>query len=145
MRVTWAQASGSLNAQIQPTSFSVGPMPHRDLMHAIELFGTKVAPAVRQALQAPAETTLASFETLPATLDLNRAGRAPGASLGAGMDRGLIYPLPNREAKGDMLVPRPPLRLSIGSVDDPALLAPPSDPTALARFERAWAEFEAME
>jgi len=30
--------------------FSVGPMPHADLMHAIELFGTKVAPAVRQAL-----------------------------------------------------------------------------------------------
>jgi alkanesulfonate monooxygenase SsuD/methylene tetrahydromethanopterin reductase-like flavin-dependent oxidoreductase (luciferase family) len=30
--------------------FSVGPMPHADLMHSIELFGTKVAPAVRQAL-----------------------------------------------------------------------------------------------
>jgi probable LLM family oxidoreductase len=30
--------------------FSVGPMPHADLMHAIELFGTKVAPAVRRAL-----------------------------------------------------------------------------------------------
>ena len=30
--------------------FSVGPMPHEDLMHSIELFGTKVAPAVRKAL-----------------------------------------------------------------------------------------------
>ena len=30
--------------------FSVGPMPHQDLMHSIELFGTKVAPAVRKAL-----------------------------------------------------------------------------------------------
>jgi len=33
--------------------FSVGPMPHADLMHAIELFGTKVAPAVRKALGGP--------------------------------------------------------------------------------------------
>ncbi len=30
--------------------FSVGPLPHLDLMHSIELFGTKVAPAVRKAL-----------------------------------------------------------------------------------------------
>lgn len=30
--------------------FSVGALPHRDLMHAIELFGTRVAPAVRKAL-----------------------------------------------------------------------------------------------
>ncbi len=29
---------------------SVGTMPHRDLLHAIELFGTEVAPAVRAAL-----------------------------------------------------------------------------------------------
>jgi probable LLM family oxidoreductase len=32
---------------------SVGTMPHRDLLHAIELFGTEVAPAVRAALPAP--------------------------------------------------------------------------------------------
>ncbi len=30
--------------------FSVGSIPHQDLMHSIELFGTKVAPAVRKAL-----------------------------------------------------------------------------------------------
>jgi len=30
--------------------FSVGPLPHRDLLRSIELFGTKVAPAVRKAL-----------------------------------------------------------------------------------------------
>ena len=29
---------------------SVGTMPHRELMRAIELFGTEVAPAVRAAL-----------------------------------------------------------------------------------------------
>ena len=30
--------------------FSVGSIPHKDLMHSIELFGTKVAPVVRKAL-----------------------------------------------------------------------------------------------
>jgi probable LLM family oxidoreductase len=30
--------------------FSVGALPHKGLMHSIELFGTKVAPAVRKAL-----------------------------------------------------------------------------------------------
>ncbi len=30
--------------------FSVGPMKHADIMHSIELFGTRVAPAVRKAL-----------------------------------------------------------------------------------------------
>jgi probable LLM family oxidoreductase len=35
--------------------FSVGSLPHRQLMHSIELFGTKVAPAVRKALGAGAE------------------------------------------------------------------------------------------
>jgi alkanesulfonate monooxygenase SsuD/methylene tetrahydromethanopterin reductase-like flavin-dependent oxidoreductase (luciferase family) len=29
---------------------SVGPMPHRDLMRAIELLGTEVMPAVRRGL-----------------------------------------------------------------------------------------------
>ena len=29
---------------------SVGTMPHRKLMHAIELYGTVVAPAIREAL-----------------------------------------------------------------------------------------------
>ena len=39
--------------------FSVGALPHDKLMHSIELFGTKVAPAVRKALeiQAPAAAT----------------------------------------------------------------------------------------
>jgi hypothetical protein len=32
--------------------FSVGPMAHADIMRSIELFGTVVAPAVRQALGA---------------------------------------------------------------------------------------------
>jgi alkanesulfonate monooxygenase SsuD/methylene tetrahydromethanopterin reductase-like flavin-dependent oxidoreductase (luciferase family) len=30
---------------------SVGPMPHAQVMRAIELFGTKVAPLVRNALK----------------------------------------------------------------------------------------------
>lgn len=30
--------------------FSVGTLPHRQLMHSIELFGTRVAPAIRKAL-----------------------------------------------------------------------------------------------
>jgi hypothetical protein len=30
--------------------FSVGALPHHKLMRSIELFGTKVAPAVRKAL-----------------------------------------------------------------------------------------------
>jgi probable LLM family oxidoreductase len=34
--------------------FSVGTLPHAKLMRSIELFGTEVAPAVRQALGAPA-------------------------------------------------------------------------------------------
>ena len=34
---------------------SVGTMPHRDLLRAIELFGTEVAPAVRSALGAGRE------------------------------------------------------------------------------------------
>jgi probable LLM family oxidoreductase len=39
--------------------FSVGALPHDKLMHSIELFGTKVAPAVRKALeiQAPVAAT----------------------------------------------------------------------------------------
>jgi probable LLM family oxidoreductase len=36
---------------------SVGTMPHRDLLRAIELFGTEVAPAVRAALPAGREAT----------------------------------------------------------------------------------------
>ncbi len=31
--------------------FSVGTLPHKQMMHAIELFGNVVAPAVRKALQ----------------------------------------------------------------------------------------------
>jgi len=29
---------------------AIGPMPHKELMRGIELFGTKVAPLVRKAL-----------------------------------------------------------------------------------------------
>ena len=29
---------------------AIGPMPHRDIMRGIELYGTKVAPLVRKAL-----------------------------------------------------------------------------------------------
>lgn len=35
--------------------FSVGALPHAQLMHSIELFGTRVAPAVRKALATSAE------------------------------------------------------------------------------------------
>ena len=34
--------------------FSVGALPHAQLMHSIELFGSKVAPTVREALAEPA-------------------------------------------------------------------------------------------
>jgi probable LLM family oxidoreductase len=37
--------------------FSVGTLPHAKVMRAIELFGTKVAPAVRRALPAPVVAT----------------------------------------------------------------------------------------
>ncbi|MEJ0013377.1 MAG: LLM class flavin-dependent oxidoreductase [Bauldia sp.] len=39
--------------------FSVGALPHKQLMHSIELFGTKVAPAVRKALGAAEAATVA--------------------------------------------------------------------------------------
>ncbi|HEX4518149.1 MAG TPA: LLM class flavin-dependent oxidoreductase [Gaiellaceae bacterium] len=39
---------------------SVGTMPHRDLLHAIELFGTEVAPAVRSALGTGKATAVAN-------------------------------------------------------------------------------------
>jgi spore germination cell wall hydrolase CwlJ-like protein len=69
--------------------------------------------------------------------DLRRAGRMPGPPLGAGMDRDLIYPVVNREAKGDLLIDRPQLRLSIGSLDqDLSLLAAPADIALASRFQR---------
>jgi probable LLM family oxidoreductase len=41
--------------------FSVGSLPHRELLRSIELFGTQVAPAVRRALgEAPATSPVAS-------------------------------------------------------------------------------------
>lgn len=46
--------------------FSVGSMPHRDLMRSIELFGTEVAPVVRAELSrgtSPADATAASIPT----------------------------------------------------------------------------------
>jgi hypothetical protein len=79
---------------------------------------------------------LASLDPGPAAADPRRAGRAPGPALGAGMDRGVIYPVPNREAKGDLLIDRPQLRLSIGSLRDPSLLAPITDLSTASRFER---------
>lgn len=39
---------------------SVGAMPHRQIMHAIELFGTKVAPVVRRETGKPADSNLQS-------------------------------------------------------------------------------------
>ena len=41
--------------------FSVGPMPHAELMKSIELFGTEVAPAVRAAVK-PRRTTRTSAQ-----------------------------------------------------------------------------------
>jgi spore germination cell wall hydrolase CwlJ-like protein len=79
---------------------------------------------------------LASLDPGPAHADPRRAGRAPGPALGAGMDRGVIYPVPNREAKGDLLIDRPQLRLSIGSLRDSSLLAPIADLSTASRFER---------
>jgi alkanesulfonate monooxygenase SsuD/methylene tetrahydromethanopterin reductase-like flavin-dependent oxidoreductase (luciferase family) len=46
--------------------FSVGHLPHRQLMHAIELFGTRVAPAVRKALAAPASAAPAPAPSMSA-------------------------------------------------------------------------------
>jgi probable LLM family oxidoreductase len=40
--------------------FSVGALPHKALMHSIELFGTKVAPAVRMALGKEKEVVAAA-------------------------------------------------------------------------------------
>ncbi|MCA0319950.1 MAG: cell wall hydrolase [Proteobacteria bacterium] len=79
---------------------------------------------------------LASLTTGSVHIDPRRAGRNAGPALGAGMDGGVIYPVPNREAKGDLLLERPQLRLSIGSLRDPSLLAPTEDLSAVARFER---------
>jgi probable LLM family oxidoreductase len=40
--------------------FSVGPLPHASLMRSIELFGTKVAPAVRKAVRTGSEPAAAA-------------------------------------------------------------------------------------
>jgi len=40
--------------------FSVGPLPHASLMRSIELFGTKVAPAVRKAIGSSMEAAAAA-------------------------------------------------------------------------------------
>lgn len=85
---------------------------------------------------APPQIVLASLTTGSIHADPRRAGSAPGPALGTGMDRGLIYPVPNREAKGDLLLERPQLRLSIGSLRDPSLLAPTADLSTASRFER---------
>lgn len=83
------------------------------------------------------ETARLTLAGLPAATegDLRRAGRRAGPPLGSGMDTAVIYPVPNREAKGDLLLEHPKLRLSIGSLrDDPALLAPPADLSAASRL-----------
>ena len=54
--------------------------------------------------------------SMEAAGDLRRAGMRPGPALGSGMDRAVIYPVPNREAKGDLMLARPALRPSIGSL-----------------------------
>ncbi|MDP3547842.1 MAG: cell wall hydrolase [Phreatobacter sp.] len=53
--------------------------------------------------------------SIEAAGDLRRAGSRPGPALGAGMDRAVLYPVPNREAKGDLLLAHRMLRPSIGS------------------------------
>jgi hypothetical protein len=82
------------------------------------------------------QMVLAGLTTGSIHADPRRAGSSPGPALGAGMDRGVIYPVPNREAKGDLLLERPQLRLSIGSLRDSSLLAPTADLSAVSRFER---------
>jgi len=37
--------------------FSVGSMPHKNLMRSIELFGTQVAPAVRKEIATKTDST----------------------------------------------------------------------------------------
>lgn len=79
---------------------------------------------------------LAGLTTGSIHADPRRAGPSPGPALGAGMDRGVVYPVPNRAAKGDLLLERPRLRLSIGQLADPSLLAPVEEVSTLSRFER---------
>ena len=73
--------------------------------------------------------------------DLRRAGSRPGPALGAGMDRAVLYPVPNREAKGDLLLAHRVLRPSIGSLQPaPGLPRPAGDfaessPSALVPAE----------
>jgi alkanesulfonate monooxygenase SsuD/methylene tetrahydromethanopterin reductase-like flavin-dependent oxidoreductase (luciferase family) len=43
--------------------FSVGTLPHRELMRSIELFGTEVAPAIRKAVPASAAVKARSAAT----------------------------------------------------------------------------------
>ncbi len=92
------------------------------------------SPMLRE--DAPPKAVLAGLTTGSIHADPRRAGSSPGPALGAGMDRGVIYPVPNREAKGDLLLERPQLRLSIGSLHDPSLLAPSEDLSTASRFER---------
>lgn len=76
--------------------------------------------------------------------DLRRAGFRPGPALGAGMDRAVLYPVPNREAKGDRLLAHRMLRPSIGSVQPaPGLPRPADDLTEAVRPAPATAEVSA--
>lgn len=81
--------------------------------------------------------TLAGYGGAPTpSIDPRRSGRMPGPALGAGMDGGVIYPAVNREAKGDLLIERVPLRPSIGTLrPEPSLFTPPIDLAAIGRFE----------
>jgi hypothetical protein len=84
----------------------------------------------------PLRMVVAYGGTAAPALDPRRSGRMPGPALGAGMDGAVIYPAVNREAKGDLLIERVPLRPSIGSLrQEPSLFTPPTDLALIGRFE----------
>ncbi len=96
-------------------------------------------PAIAREFEAP-RPVLASLSAGPVP-DLRRDGHRPGQALGSGMDRAVIYPVPNREAKGDLLLERPQLRLSIGQLEtDPSIFVPPADTSHASRFVPAPAD-----
>lgn len=124
---TWRRHVGSL---VRPATTVAGfafarPLPREELAPRIQL---------------------ASLPQPAAYDDPRRAGRSPGAAIGSGIDTAVVYPEVNRATKGDMLITRPALRLSIGSLQrlparamppigpEPALLAAPEDLALAGRF-----------
>lgn len=124
---TWRRHVGSL---VRPATTVAGfafarPLPREDLAPRLQL---------------------ASLPQPAALDDPRRAGRSPGPALGSGIDTAVVYPEVNRTTKGDMLITRPGLRLSIGSLQrptdlpilpagpDPSLLAAPEDLSLAGRF-----------